>query len=49
MESKPDIAPEDLEGFKGIRRGLGEQVESNIDLDSPEQPEPQVKIGGLGR
>jgi hypothetical protein len=55
MDSKPEIAQEDLEGFKGIRRGLGEQVESNVELDAPEEDEqkeeeiPEQKIGELGR
>ena len=55
MDSKPEIAQEDLEGFKGIRRGLGEQVESNVELDAPEKDEqeedeiPDKKIGDLGR
>lgn len=55
MDSKPEIAQEDLEGFKGIRRGLGEQVESNVELDAPEKDEqeedeiPDQKIGDLGR
>ena len=55
MDSKPEIAQEDLEGFKGIRRGLGEQVESNVELDAPEEDEqeeeeiPEQKISELGR
>lgn len=45
----PEIAPEDLEGFKGIRKGLGEQTESNVQLDvddneeSKEEDSPKIQ------